>query len=250
MPIIPLSLACPLGCGQLVDPFGDHALCCRKNELWERRHRIHHFIGSHMTFFPHLHPPLLAPPSREWRVFYFPEVEDSSSRRMEKEMESSQALDMDKENVTGRGEKARAEESPAQRLQQLQTRGKTSGKTCSAPAVGRGTAPVAVTTKSNPHVAKGSKVRALPTLRHTTQHSSGAKGESSMKSLGGNTPAPVIQTLSALVGKYASPHREHSSGRGSNHRGINPPSSPRQADRAKIGSKPKNVPEDYQKSGA
>ena len=47
MPLIPEQwggVPCPLQCGSVVDPFGDHIVACRKNRCWERHHAVQDYF--------------------------------------------------------------------------------------------------------------------------------------------------------------------------------------------------------------
>ena len=49
MPLIPVTLSgtpCPLGCGQPLDPFGDHIVCCNKNKLWQRHRNLQAYLSG------------------------------------------------------------------------------------------------------------------------------------------------------------------------------------------------------------
>ena len=49
VPLIPVILSgrpCPLGCGQPLDPFGDHVVCCRRNKLWQRHRTLQAFLTA------------------------------------------------------------------------------------------------------------------------------------------------------------------------------------------------------------
>ena len=48
VPLIPepwAGMPCPLNCGEALDPFGDHLVCCGKNKLWQRHLGIQQFIS-------------------------------------------------------------------------------------------------------------------------------------------------------------------------------------------------------------
>ena len=48
LPLIPEQWAgvpCPLQCGSVVDPYGDHTVSCRKNRCWERHQAVEEYFG-------------------------------------------------------------------------------------------------------------------------------------------------------------------------------------------------------------